>query len=39
MTPPMMIVIHRHTGGLENVPDSGTDMMPIHRHTGGLEMI
>ena len=33
------LIIHRHTGGLENAGDETPPASPIHRHTGGLEII
>ena len=31
------MVIHRHTGGLENYNNGQIECIDIHRHTGGLE--
>ncbi len=30
-------LIHRHTGGLENINIPIFEVITIHRHTGGLE--
>ena len=35
---PSRCIIHRHTGGLEIVGDTGGLEIKIHRHTGGLEI-